>query len=92
LCASLRENEVPEGFFRTWVERYQVDDQDMEDPLVDSPNGGKNGFPALAPGGGPAGSFKEFFVPKLCNHCADSPCTQVCPVARLLQPVTAWCL
>jgi Fe-S-cluster-containing dehydrogenase component len=23
---------------------------------------------------------KQFFVPKMCNHCADSPCTQVCPV------------
>ena len=72
------ENNVPEGFFRTWIERYEVDDEHIEDPWVDSPDAGMNGFPARpAPTGK---SVKEFFVPKLCNHCVDSPCTQVCPV------------
>ena len=42
---------------------------------MDSPDGGKNGFPPALVSGG-----KNFFVPKMCNHCADSPCTQVCPV------------
>ena len=39
------ENEVPDGYFRTWVERYHVSDCDIENPKVDSPDGGKNGFP-----------------------------------------------
>ena len=69
------ENEVPDGYFRTWIERYHVSDWRMEMPRVDSPDGGKNGFP---PSGEQDG--KNFFVPKFCNHCADSPCTQVCPV------------
>ena len=37
-CAA--ENGVPDGYFRTWVERYYVKDDDMERPEVDSPNGG----------------------------------------------------
>ncbi|HEV2206355.1 MAG TPA: 4Fe-4S dicluster domain-containing protein [Candidatus Acidoferrales bacterium] len=71
-CAT--ENDVPEGYFRTWVERYHVSDDDLVNPIVDSPDGGKKGFPLVERGG------KNFFVPKMCNHCADSPCTQVCPV------------
>lgn len=64
-------------YFRTWVERYRITERDMEHPEVDSPNGGHDGFPArLDEGAAP----KSFFVPKLCNHCAKSPCTQVCPV------------
>ena len=69
------ENDVPDGYFRTWMERYHVLDYDIENPHVDSPDGGKEGFPPAKEEGG-----KNFFVPKLCNHCADSPCTQVCPV------------
>jgi len=77
-ACKLENNVVDEAFyFRTWVERYHVDPLDMDHPKVDSPNGGINGFPETYPdnGGG-----KTFFVPKMCNHCADSPCTQVCPV------------
>ncbi len=71
-CAA--ENHVPDGFFRTWIERYVIG---MEGTHVDSPNGGKDGF-------GPVHvSFtatKSFFVPKMCNHCKATPCIQVCPV------------
>jgi Fe-S-cluster-containing dehydrogenase component len=42
---------------------------------VDSPDGGFNGFPPRH-----EAWAKSFFVPKLCNHCADSPCVQACPV------------
>ena len=71
--ACSQENHVPEGYFRTWVERYEVEEGGQ--PHVESPDGAIDGFPPAT-----RTDLKSFFVPKLCNHCADSPCTQVCPV------------
>lgn len=69
------ENKVPEHFNRTWVERYEISERG--EVHVDSPLGGRNGFNKIHPG---FKSSKAFFVPKLCNHCDNTPCSQVCPV------------
>lgn len=69
------ENKVPDGFFRTWIERYEVPEEGEAE--VDSPNGGLDGFEENV---SHVKIAKAFFVPKMCNHCAASPCVQVCPV------------
>ncbi len=40
--ADKNEYNVPDGNYRTWVERYVIDDHD--DVFVDSPNGGLDGY------------------------------------------------
>ncbi len=69
--------------FRTWVERYHVrEGRHRASRRSTRPNGGYDGFPEKYPAGDGA---KTFFVPKMCNHCAHSPCVQVCPVGRDLR-------
>lgn len=70
------ENNVPREpyYFRTWIERYVV--QTDGETVVSSPNGGIAGFPPVKE----TGVLRTFFVPKLCNQCANPPCVQVCPV------------
>ena len=76
------ENDVPQEpfFFRNWVEQYTIKHDGSI--VVESPNGGIDGFTQSVPD---AEIEKSFFVPKMCNHCAKSPCVQVCPVGATFE-------
>jgi Fe-S-cluster-containing dehydrogenase component len=88
--ACKKENNVPLGpHYRTWIERYIVKKPEpgsaetRGEVLVDSPEGGMHGFPDL-----PVPKediLQSFFVPKLCNLCVHSPCSQVCPVGATFE-------
>jgi tetrathionate reductase subunit B len=93
MCADAckAENSVPPraGFFRTWVERYIIKKPAPDagtlrgEVIVDSPNGGCGGFPpSLVPR---EEILKAFFVPKMCNLCEHSPCSQACPVGATFE-------
>jgi tetrathionate reductase subunit B len=76
------ENDVPDEpfYFRTWVEHYTITNDGRV--LIESPNGGIDRFTQMVP---EDDIFKSFFVPKMCNQCAKSPCTQVCPVGATFE-------
>lgn len=76
------ENDVPKEpfYFRTWIEQYTV--LNNGELHIVSEKGGLEGAKQAFPDDE---IFKTFFVPKMCNQCSKSPCTQVCPVGATFE-------
>ena len=85
-CAA--ENDVPEGYFRTWIERYQVTTDDDDQPWWISPDGGKEGFPCRRTGRRMASSSS---FPRCATTARIRPAPRSALSAPPSSPRMAWC-
>ncbi|MDA8193979.1 MAG: 4Fe-4S dicluster domain-containing protein [Thermaerobacter sp.] len=69
VVACKSENNVPLGVYRTWVDVYQTGE------TVPDPNGD-----IVVNGSRYRQEVRLMNVPKLCNHCDNPPCVNICPV------------
>lgn len=69
VVACKSENNVPVGVYRTWVQVVETGS------MVPDPAGS-----VVTDQGRFTPNVKRFSLPRLCNHCDNPPCVEVCPV------------